>query len=161
MPKSPETTEPIAGIEPLILLLRGQRVIMDSELAGIYGTTTKKMNQQVTRNRDRFPPDFMLRLHEDEKAELVTSCDRFNKLKHSTVLPHAFTEHGAIMVASMLNSPRAVEMSVFVVRAFVRSRVGIKNRQPRRVHPEHRDFAAVAAHQRPPNAHSVHWIPNA
>ncbi len=122
MPKSPETTEPIAEIEPLILRLRGQRVIIDSELAQIYGTTTKKLNQQVSRNRARFPPDFMLRLHEDEKSELVTSCDRFSKLKHSSVLPQAFTEHGALMIASVLNSPRAVEMSVFVVRAFVRFR---------------------------------------
>jgi hypothetical protein len=109
-------------VEPCILLIRGQRVIIDVDLARIYDTTTKRLNQQVTRNRDRFPPDFMFRLQPDEKHELVTNCDHLENIKYSHELPRVFTEHGAIMVASVLNSPRAVEMSVFVVRAFVRFR---------------------------------------
>lgn len=109
-------------IDPCIVILRGRRVILDADLARIYGTTTKHLNQQVTRNRDRFPPDFMLRLQPEEKNKLVTTCDRFKNIKHSSVLPRAFTEHGAIMVASVLNSRRAVELSVLVVRAFVRFR---------------------------------------
>ena len=109
-------------VDPCIVILRGRRVILDADLARIYGTTTKHLNQQVTRNKDRFPPDFMFRLQQDEKNELVTNCDILRSIKYSRVLPRAFTEHGAIMVASILNSRRAVEMSVYVVRAFVRCR---------------------------------------
>jgi len=104
------------------LVLRGQKVILDADLASLYGTTTKKINQQVRRNPHRFPADFAWRLARDEFEEVVTNCDHLRNLKYSRRLPTAFTEHGAVMAASVLNSPRAVEMSVLVVRAFVRMR---------------------------------------
>jgi hypothetical protein len=99
-------------IEPLILTLRGQRVILDADLAEIYGVQTKVLNQAVKRNAERFPDDFMFRMNEAEKREVVTHCDHLHKLKFSPQLPYAFTEHGAIMAASILNSPEAVAMSV-------------------------------------------------
>jgi len=109
-------------IEPLILTLRGQRVIHDADLAEIYGVQTRRLNEQVKRNAERFPEDFMFRLTEMEKAEVVANCDHLQKLKFSPQLPMAFTEPGAIMAASILKSPEAVAMSVFVVRAFVQMR---------------------------------------
>ncbi len=113
---------PVEVIENKIFLIRGQKVMIDRDLADLYGVNTKSLNQAVKRNSKRFPADFMFVLNKDEKNELVTNCDRFNSLKHSTSLPYAFTEHGAIMLASILNSQRAVEASVYVVRAFVRLR---------------------------------------
>jgi hypothetical protein len=113
---------PADRIEQRILLIRGEKVILDVDLAALYGVTTKQLNQQVKRNGNRFPPDFMFKLLPEEKKEVVTNCDLLGNIKYSNVLPLAFTEHGAIMAASVLNTPRAVEMSVFVVRAFVRLR---------------------------------------
>ena len=109
-------------IEPLILTLRDQRVILDADLAELYGVSTKRLNEQVKRNANRFPEDFIFRLTEMEKAQVVANCDHLQKLKFSPQLPLVFTEHGAIMAASILNSPEAVAMSVFVVRAFVQMR---------------------------------------
>ena len=113
---------PIGQIEQRILLIRGQRVMLDADLAGLYGTTTKRLNEQVKRNADRFPEDFMFQLTKTEKAEVVAICDHLAKLKFSPVLPNAFTEHGAIMVASVLNTKHAIQVSLFVVRAFVKLR---------------------------------------
>ncbi len=113
---------PVEVIEQWILLIRGQRVMLDADLAGLYGTTTKRLNEQVKRNRSRFPEDFMFQLTKKEKAEVVAICDHLEKLKFSPVLPNAFTEHGAIMIASVLNTKRAIQVSVFVVRAFVKLR---------------------------------------
>ena len=113
---------PIGQIEQRILLIRGQKVILDADLAVLYGTTTKRLNEQVKRNQGRFPEDFMFQLTKKEKAEVVAICDHLAKLKFSPVLPNAFTEHGAIMVASVLNTKRAIQVSVFVVRAFVKLR---------------------------------------
>ena len=110
------------GIEDKILFIRGQKVMIDRDLAELYGVTTKRLNEQVKRNKERFPIDFMFKLTAKEKSELVANCDRFNSLKHSTSLPFAFTEHGAVMLASVLNSKRAVEASIYVVRAFIRLR---------------------------------------
>ena len=110
---------PVERIEARILTIRGQRVMLDVDLAGVYGVATKVLNQAVKRNVERFPKDFMFRLTKEEKTELVTNCDRFSRLKHSTVFPFAFTEHGIIMAASVINSPRAIEASIHVVRAFV------------------------------------------
>jgi hypothetical protein len=90
---------PVEVIEQRILLIRGQRVMLDADLAGLYGTTTKRLNEQVKRNRGRFPEDFMFQLTKKEKAEVVANCDHLARLKFSPVLPNAFTEHGAIMVA--------------------------------------------------------------
>ena len=96
--------------------------MIDSDLASIYGVTTKRLNEQVKRNLNRFPQDFMFQLSDQEKSEVVANCDHLERLKFSPVLPYAFTEHGAIMAATILNSPRAVQTSVYVVRAFVRLR---------------------------------------
>jgi hypothetical protein len=113
---------PLEEIQSRILILRGQRVMIDSDLAELYGVTTKRLNEQVRRNQSRFPRGFMFHLTTAEKAKVVAICDHLVRLKFSTVLPNAFTEHGAIMAASVLNTPRAIEVSVFVVRAFVRLR---------------------------------------
>jgi len=94
----------------------GQKVILDADLAKLYGVTTKRLNQQVKRNRERFPEDFMFQLTTEEKAEVVANCDHLSRLKFSPASPYAFTEHGAVMAASVLNTPRAIEVSIFVVR---------------------------------------------
>lgn len=109
-------------IERAILWIRGRRVMLDSDLAALYGVQTKALNQAVKRNLERFPPDFMVRLTSREKTKVVTDCDHLARLKFSSSLPYAFTEHGAIMLASVLNSPTAIEVSLQVVRAFVRIR---------------------------------------
>jgi hypothetical protein len=109
-------------IEKRILLIRGQKVMVDSDLAKLYGVTSKRLNEQVKRNKERFPIDFMFKLSIEEKSEVVANCDHLKNLKYSYNLPFAFTEHGALMLASVLNSPKAVEASVYVVRAFVRLR---------------------------------------
>lgn len=116
-------------IEPMIITIRGHKVMLDSDLAALYGTTTKALNQAVKRNLARFPSTFMFALTDLEKAEVVTNCDHLTKLKFSPKLPNAFTEHGAIMAASILNTPRAVEVSIFVVQAFVKLRQFALNHQ--------------------------------
>ena len=93
--------ETIAG---KIFLFRGMKVILDADLAELYGVTTKALNQAVTRNEQRFPSDFMFRLAKEEKQELVTNCDRLNRLKHSSALPRVFTEQGVAMLSSVLRS---------------------------------------------------------
>lgn len=121
---------PLVRVEHItraILLLRGQRVILDAELAALYGVTTKRLNEQVKRNAARFPEDFLFRLSTREAAVLRShSATSKNPRKDgrggARYQPIAFTEHGAIMAATILNSPRAVEMSVYVVRAFVQLR---------------------------------------
>ena len=107
-------------IESRILVVRDQKVIIDADLATLYDVPTKALNQAVKRNAERFPMDFMFQLSPPEKAEVVTSCDHLQKLKFSKSLPYAFTEHGAIQAANVLASARAVEMGIYVVRAFVR-----------------------------------------
>jgi ORF6N domain len=119
---SPATPALLPRIESRIVVLRGLRLMIDADLATLYGVTTKRLNEQVKRNADRFPGDFMFKLTPDEKAEVVANCDHLAKLRFSKVLPYAFTEHGAIQAANVLASPQAVEMGIFVVRAFVRMR---------------------------------------
>ena len=114
--------KPKKPIESLILTIRGQKVMLDADLAELYGTPTKGLNQAIKRNIERFPEDFLFRLTEKEKTEVVTNCDHLARLRYSPKLPMAFTEHGAIMAAMVLNSPEAVAMSVFVVRAFMQMR---------------------------------------
>jgi hypothetical protein len=109
-------------IENAIILIRGEKVMLDLDLASIYGVTTKRLNEQVKRNFTRFPSDFMFQLTETEKAEVVANCDHLARLKFSPHLPYAFTEHGALMLANVLNSERAAQTSVQVVRAFVKLR---------------------------------------
>ena len=118
---------PLELVERAILVIKGQKVIIDADLARLYDVTTKRLNQQVSRNPDRFPADFMFQLNSDEKAEVVANCDHLSKLKFSPVLPYDFTEYGAIMAASVLNTPRAIEASVFVVRVLVKLREMISN----------------------------------
>jgi hypothetical protein len=108
-------------LESRILFIRGRRVLLDSDLAVLYKVTVKRLNQQVKRNAERFPEDFMFRLTPSEnkllRSQIATSNGGRGGRRYP---PFVFTEHGAIMAASVLNSPRAVEMSIFVVRAFVR-----------------------------------------
>ena len=109
-------------IEGRIQVLRGLRVIIDADLAQLYGVPTKVLNQSVKRNAGRFPADFMFQLDATEKAEVVTNCDHVHKLKFSKSLPFPFTEYGAVALANVLASSQAVEMGIYVVRAFVQLR---------------------------------------
>ncbi len=121
-------------IERKIYLLRGQKVMLDSDLAALYGVTTKRLNEQIKRNIDRFPEDFMFQLTENEasamRSQIETASNRHPvRSQNATAskrnvryLPFAFTEHGVIMAASVLNSRRAIDVSVYVVRAFIRLR---------------------------------------
>ena len=112
-------------ISQSIMVFREQRVLLDSDLAAMYGVTTKRFNEQVKRNLARFPADFAFQLSDSEAESLRSqsaTLKRGRRGQHRKYLPHAFTEHGAIMAAMILNSPRAVEMSVYVVRAFVQVR---------------------------------------
>src|SRR5579863_354848 len=122
----------VATIEPLVRTIRGQKVILDADLARIYGVPTKRLNEQVKRNIKRFPPDFLFRLSAEEverlNLEIVASTNRSQfatgsqKHRDPRSLPYAFTENGAVMAANVLNSPEAVRMSIFVVRAFIKMR---------------------------------------
>lgn len=116
------TLIPSEYIAQQILLIRGYKVILDTDLAKLYGVTTKRLNEQVKRNIERFPVDFIFQLTNDEKIEVVANCDHLASLKFSHTHPYAFTEHGTIMAASILNSPKAIEVSVLVVRTFVKLR---------------------------------------
>ena len=109
-------------IESLILNLREQKIILDTDLAELYGISTKRLNEAVKRNLSRFPEDFLFRLTVDEKEEVVANCDHLTKLKYSAQLPYAFTEHGALQAANVLKSPQAVQMSLYVIRAFIKQR---------------------------------------
>jgi hypothetical protein len=135
----PPTPTPDPALPP-IHVLRGQRVMLDSDLAGLYGIATKVFNQTIRRNITRFPPDFLFQLTDEEltnlRSQFVTSSSegppslrsqivtlkKPGRGQHRKFLPWVFTEHGAIMAATILRSPRAVAMSVYVVRAFVRMR---------------------------------------
>lgn len=113
---------PVERIPQSICLIRGRRAIIDADLALMFDVPTKVLNQAVKRNIERFPEDFMFQLTKDEKEEVVTNCDHLRQLKYSPSLPYAFTEHGAIMAANVLNSQKAIITSVYIVRAFVRLR---------------------------------------
>ena len=113
---------PQETIEQKIFLIRHQRVMIDKDLAELYGVATKVLNQAVKRNLKRFPSDFMFPLTKSEKNKLVTNCDRFKTLKHSTSAPFAFTEQGVSMLSSILNSDRAIEVNIAIMRVFVKLR---------------------------------------
>lgn len=128
-PKNP----PDGSIDTIIHTVRGERVILDADLATIYGVKTKALNQAVRRNRDKFPPDFLLELTNAEAANLQRTRKQGDTILRSQIVtlrhgrhikhqPFAFTEHGALMVANILSSPQAIQMSVFVIRAFVKMR---------------------------------------
>lgn len=154
--KRSSQTQAMEHVEPLLHVLRGERVILDVDLARIYGVPTKRLNEQVRRNAERFPADFMFQLTRPEFRSLrsqiatlkdgdnqsqkatspsgnlksQTAASRTGRGQHRKYLPYAFTEHGAIMAANVLNSPQATQMSVFVVRAFVKMRAVLSdNRQ--------------------------------
>ena len=116
--------------ESKIQIIRGQKVILDMDLAELYGVPVRQLNQQIKRNADRFPSDFLFRLsrseYENLRSQFVISSSSYGGRRY---LPYAFTEHGAIMAATVLNSERAVEMSIFVVRAFVRMREALSSNQ--------------------------------
>ena len=119
----PSPIQPAADIARAIVFLRGQRVLLDADLATLYDVTTKRFNEQVKRNLDRFPEDFMFQLTEEEFAALRSQFATSNLGRGGRrYLPYAFTEHGAIMAAAILNSQRAMEVSVYVVRTFVQLR---------------------------------------
>jgi hypothetical protein len=129
MAKKPKSPIPIEQIDGMIRTIRGTRVVLDRDLAKIYGVPTKAFNQAVKRNRQRFPEDFMFRLTLEEakvlqalRSQTVTSSQRGGP----RYLPYAFTEYGAVMAANILNSARAVQMSIFVVRAFVKMREALR-----------------------------------
>jgi hypothetical protein len=119
---APTDLLPSDTIERRILVVRGHKVILDADLAALYGVTTSRLNEQVKRNAARFPADFVFQLSDGEKAEVIAKCDHLSRLRFSPTFPYAFTEHGALMAANVLSSARAVDVSVFVVRAFVRLR---------------------------------------
>jgi hypothetical protein len=100
--------------------------LIDSDLAALYGVPTKRLNEQVKRNKQRFPADFVFQLTRGERDEVVANCDHLSRLRFAPTMPYAFTEHGALMAASVLNTARAVQISIYVVRAFVQLREGLE-----------------------------------
>ena len=109
-------------VESKIFMIRGKQVMIDRDLAELYEVETKVINQAVKRNIDRFPEEFRFQLINQEMNELVTNCDRFKSLKHSTVLPYAFTEQGVAMLSAVLHSPTAIQVSIRIMDAFVKLR---------------------------------------
>ena len=120
------SSQPVCpNLDHLILTIRNHRVLLDADLARLYGVTTKRLNEQVRRNIDRFPQEFMFTLTQEEATELLRSRSQNATLKRGQnikYLPRVFTEHGALMAANVLNSPQAVMMSVAVVKAFIKLR---------------------------------------
>jgi hypothetical protein len=113
---------PMEVITEKIFEIRGQKVMIDVDLARLYGVPTKRLNEAVKRNIKRFPEDLMFKLSAAERDELVANCDRLTKLKHSSALPHAFTEAGVAMLSSVLNSETAIQINLQIIRAFIRLR---------------------------------------
>jgi hypothetical protein len=107
-----------AEYQSLIFEIRGYKIMIDTDLAALYETETKVLKQQVKRNIERFPEDFMFLLTKEEKTQLVTNCDRLSNLKHSSVLPMAFTEQGVAMLSSVLRSKKAIKINIEIMRAF-------------------------------------------
>ncbi len=117
----------IGNIKNIIFSFRGSQVMIDRDLAELYGVSTKRLNEQVKRNINRFPDNFRFQLTNTDKKELVANCDRFEKLKHSVVNPYAFTEQGVAMLSAVLHSQTAVEVSIKIMEAFVDMRKLILN----------------------------------
>jgi len=126
-PTTDSALVPLEHIQGMILTIRGVQVMIDGDLANIYEVTTKALNQAVKRNMDRFPEAFRFQLTDAEKNELVTNCDRFKSLKHSTTNPYAFTEQGISMLSAVLRSETAVKVSIKIINAFVEMRRFIQN----------------------------------
>lgn len=113
----------LGDYQSLIFEFRGLKVMIDTDLASLYGTETKILKQQVKRNIERFPEDFMFELNVGEKRQLVTNCDRLRNLKHSSINPMVFTEQGVAMLSSILRSTKAVAVNIEIMRAFAKYRV--------------------------------------
>jgi len=113
---------PSEYIEQRIFYIRDVKVMVDRDLAELFEVETKYLNRQVKRNSERFPTEFMFQLNQKEKDELVTNWHRFESLKHTNALPYVFTENGVAMLSTILRSERAVKMSVFIIKTFVRLR---------------------------------------
>ena len=109
-------------VESKIFMIRGKQDMIDRDLAELYGVETKVINQAVKRNIERFPEEFRFQLINQEMNELVANCDRFNKLKHSTVTSYVFTEQGVAMLSAVLHSPTAIQVSIRIMDAFVKLR---------------------------------------
>jgi len=122
-----ESLVPVDSLDRLIHEIRGQKVMLDRDLATLYGVETKALKRAVNRNRVRFPSDFMFQLTAEEYESLRRQIGTLKRGQHAKYLPYVFTEHGAIMTATILNTPRAVQMSVFVVRAFLKMRLALSN----------------------------------
>ncbi|OGI07906.1 MAG: DNA-binding protein [Candidatus Melainabacteria bacterium RIFCSPLOWO2_02_FULL_35_15] len=121
------TLIPVEKIEKRILLIRGKKVMIDVDLANLYEVETRTLNQSVKRNIKRFPEDFMFQLTIHERDELITNCDRFKRLKHSTSLPYAFTEQGVAMLSTVLNSEMAINVNIQIMRTFTKLREMIES----------------------------------
>lgn len=127
---------PAGIIEQRIFLIRGEKVMIDHDLAELYQVPTKVLNQAVRRNIERFPERYMFQMTKEERDELVTTCHRFETLKHSTSYPMAFTEHGVSMLASVLRSRRAIQVSIQIIDTFV---------ELRKILTEHKELARKLA----------------
>lgn len=118
-----EENKEIANVESRIITIRDKQVIIDRDVAELYGVGTKEINQALRNNPDKFPDGYVILLEKSEKEELVKSFDRFNPLKHSTVMPHAFTEKGLYMLATILKSPVATQATIAIIETFTNLRV--------------------------------------
>ncbi len=110
------------NVEDKILTIRNNKIILDSDVGELYGVETKRINEAVSRNAEKFPEGYLIQITEDEKNELVANCDRFNALKHSTNLPKAFTEKGLYMLATILKSPSATQTTLLIIDTFAKVR---------------------------------------
>jgi len=113
---------PIEIIENKIFVIRGRKVMIDRDLANLYGVKTMVLNQAVKRNIKRFPPEFMFQLTDEEKIEVITNCDNLKRIKFSPHNPYVFTEHGVAMLSSVLNSEQAIAFNIQIIKAFVKLR---------------------------------------
>ena len=118
---------PAEAIESRIFLVRGHRVMIDRDIAALYGVETKYLNRQVKRNIQRFPKEFAFRLNKNEKRELVTICHRLDPIKHSSSMPYVFTEHVIAMLATVLSSKRAISVSIIIIKTFIKLRRTLAN----------------------------------
>ena len=114
-------------VEEKLLTIQGERVLLDSDVAEMYGVATKRINEAVKNNPERFPSGYIIKLSEIEKVELVENFDRFNRLKHSTALPKAFTEKGLYMLATILKSTQAVQTTIAIIETFSKIRHLLRN----------------------------------
>jgi hypothetical protein len=115
-------TSKLTQIQKRIYTIRSKKVMLDSDLASLYEVEAKRLNEAVKRNIKRFPDDFMFRLTKSEFAEVITNCDHLQNLKFRSTLPNAFTEQGVAMLAAILNSPKAIDVNIQIMRAFIQLR---------------------------------------